>query len=45
MSLFVSGTLLLTAFCLFVYGIYRHEKRHEEIERKISDAQERYINR
>jgi|ETNvirnome_6_100_1030635.scaffolds.fasta_scaffold03672_12 hypothetical protein len=44
MNLFFSIAMLVTAVGFFVYGLYKHEQRLQEMERKISETQTNYLN-
>jgi hypothetical protein len=44
MNLFFSFALLVAAIGFFVYGLYKHEQRLQEMERKISETQTNYLN-
>jgi|TARA_R100000008_G_scaffold86307_1_gene78834 hypothetical protein len=44
-SVWTTAFLGLGALGLFVYGLLKHEQRLQEMERKISVAQEKFINK
>ena len=44
-SLWTTAALGVAALGLFVYSLFKHEERLQEMERKISVAQEKFTNK